>query len=374
MRLGCPRGQIHRLAIGIAWSLVAAGCQDGLLVGAEKVLGAGGSPQGAGGTTSLPGTGGAAAKLEIVGAPPTPPGVTVGAAEDLAVLSLQNVGEATATNVQLSLSPLPTPFSLESDGCSGQPLSPGATCLFQLAVTPATPGALGVNVVAAAAEGSVGATVLVTAAGLEAAMDDPGPLSAAVGCSSARAVVRVTNKGHRPSTLSSLLFSAGLHHSAGDTCVAGKSLAPDEQCLTSLTASPASVGPGSEFVTVSGSPGGDAQVTLATFGLDDYLVAPRALSLISTNGKPATGLITVSVGGKDRAGFDLSGPVQSVFTRTTTCKTPLSACSSCQVMVTFSPMATMTFPTPGTFTDSLTIYSAGLATIVDLTGTTMPTP
>jgi hypothetical protein len=359
------------LTIALACSVgFVVGCGDGLRVGIVKLPGTGGSTPGTGGTSPPAGSGGAGTQLEIDGVPSLPVEVMTGASEPLPGLSLRNAGVGTAHDVRVSLSPLPTSFYFSFDGCSGRSLDPGETCPLELTAMPEASGAQSVNVVAVSAEGAVSATVHAMAAGLVAVVDRPAVLSAALGCPSMDAVVRVTNLGHLTSLLVAPMFSAGLRDGQEDTCVSGASLSAGKACFLRVSAWPRAMGSGTESVTISGSPGGTASVALQTLGRADFVVAPLMISLTSPDGARVTDAVTVSVGTTPGV-FRLVPPAVpgafSPFSATTTCD-PLVACSSCLVTVTFTPAGI------GTVTGSLSIYGGAppnvvaLPTIVTLTG------
>lgn len=373
------RTRTGRLTFTIVGSLAVLGCGDGLRVGLVETPGTGGHTDisvdagDTGGAQVPPGAGGTSGGLEIDGAPATPVAVTAGATEQVANLVVKNAGTTVATNLRISLNPLPTPFFLAQDACSGNSLDPGQTCPFKLMTRPVSRGRESVNVVAAAAESMAITPVSAAVSGLLAVIDAPTLLSAPVGCPSPETVVRVTNDGGLTSILALPLFSAGLRDGQQDTCAAGTGLPPGKGCVLSVRAWPRAEGPSTESVTVSGSPGGTAQVNLKALGLSDYIVAPLALALTSLDGGPVTGTITVSVGSSARGAFDLSIIGSAEFTAKGACSNPIPACSSCQVLVAFTPLPTRI---PGTSsmsgsitpTATLTIYSAGLATTVELMG------
>lgn len=331
----------HR-AVVFAGLLACAGCDPGLHVGAIKQTGV---PQ-----------------LVIDGLEQTRFVVTVGASERLPGLSVRNTGSGTAHDVRVALGATPL-FVLSSDGCAGASLGAGESCPFQITVSAVAGGPFSTEVTAAAAEGTASTTVNVTASGLFAALDGPTPLSAASGCPSIPAtIVQVTNQGHLASVLSAPILSPGLRSAQGSSCVPGNSLAPGEQCVLSVAAVPPEIGMTTESVSIAGAPGGTATVTLLAVGQPDFVVDPPALALHSPSGGPVSGILTVLVGATPRPGFDVGG-APAGFQRSHNCPSTSPACSSCQILVTFSPVAG-TFAPPG----ALMVYSAGTVISVPLTG------
>jgi hypothetical protein len=250
-----------------------------------------------------------------------------------------------------------TQFGLGIDGCTGTTLGAGASCTVYVHFTPAAgvTGTQNASLTVIAAPGGTAALGLTGNAATQAVLSigGSGGFGSVVQGSSTTATFTVSNNGGvatGPLTVSPLTGSFAI---TADGC-SSQSLAASgnagSSCSVTVRFAPplGTLGTQTATLTVSGSPGGSAPVTLTG-------VATTPLSISPTTAKPfgtfatgtssgqatfvVTNLSTASVGPLN-VGLLGANPTQFQLASTSTCaKTTLAHNGTCSVFVVFAPTA-----------------------------------
>ena len=334
-----------------------------------------GTPGGAA-VAMLSGSGLTPASFAISPAPQALGSVVVGQSGAATTFTVRNTGGVPSGVMTIALTgPANGQFQSSADACTGQTLAPGAACTVAVAFAPQSPGPkTAVLTVSATPGGSASAGLTGTAlAGASLSMSPTlqgfGPVGTGQVSSSVR--FTISNTGGVPS--GPLAPSLGGPDAIAfaimaDGCT-GLQLAANASCTVDVRFAPATLGPKTGTLDVSGVPGGLASAALSGTG-----VAPSALSIspsplafgsvvvggssapvdltVRNSGSLTTGALSVALGGTDGADFST---VSDACTGAT-----LAGGASCIIAVRFAPL------TPGQKMASLTLSGSpgGTATAV----------
>lgn len=280
-----------------------------------------------------------------------------------------NVQDLTGTNA----------FSVQNDQCIGAALAPTQTCTLELAFAPTVAGTANGQLLVE--DGLVQATANLTGTGQSAAALLEGSATSfsfgavTVGTSSATQDLLVTNIGLATSGTIAVALSganAGDFAIVSDDCTAS-ALTSGSDCTVSLQFAPTAGGSRSATLTVSASPGGSVQLSLAGSGVVPAMLTPSVTTLDFGTWPVSAGATGFRVIDITNTGNQVSAIVGITITGThvtefsivlNTCSgRPLSPGQSCQVSLTFNPQFT------GVRTATLEIAGGAVTSTVALTGT-----
>ncbi|MCC6993374.1 MAG: choice-of-anchor D domain-containing protein [Deltaproteobacteria bacterium] len=271
-----------------------------------------------------------------------------------ASVTIDNPGDVATGSLAATLTGgAATQHSLLTDGCSGQQLGPGASCMMTLRFAPVRTGldsaSLAVTGAGAtltvAIEGSglaQGALVASPAAGL-------GFADTLVGQSSATQTITLSNSGGTSTgalTTRIVNGDVGAFTMVANSCV-NASLMPAGTCVVTLRFAPASAGNAAAQLEVAGSPGGVVTAPLAGRGLAPAVLAispasrdfgvvivgapgPSQVFTVSNGGDVASGVPGATLTGSHAADYQVSA---------STCMAALAPGASCALTVRFTPSA-----------------------------------
>ncbi len=267
-------------------------------------------------------------------------------------VTVTNSGSAPSGAVAVAISgPDAADFGVASDGCSGQPIAVGASCVFTMSFHPTTAGP---KSAAFAVSATPGGTATTSASGTALAKGalaisptshDFGAVP--VGTATADSTFTITNTGGAPTGALAAHFSganAALFTLTSDACT-GMMLAPAASCVVHARFAPDAIGAKSASLDVTGSPGG---TTASSLG--GTAIAPGALVItpsprdfgsvvvgassadvtftVTNSGAAATGVPAIALAGGDAAHFAIAS---------TGCTAALAGGATCDVKVHFTP-------------------------------------
>jgi hypothetical protein len=199
--------------------------------------------------------------------------ITVGATSHAATVTLTSDGSDVLVLGELALSgTAAAEFALSVDGCSGQTLEPGATCLVTLQATPGVVGErialldIPSNAPSSPDSVALGVTGIQAGLGIEPTSLDFGSIM--LGSTSDPATLTLGNTGSADLVFDTLLLSgteADEFSIVADDC-SGRTLVPEASCTVGLTVTPAAVGSRS------------AQLDIAS----NAALAPHGVALMAT--------------------------------------------------------------------------------------------
>jgi hypothetical protein len=335
-----PPGQSCTVSIGFAPA--SAGARS-------ATLSVSGTPGGAA-VAMLSGVGQTPATLQVAPSTIDFGPITAGNLSPPVDLVVQNLGQAPSGALVVSVSGQVGAFSL-ANGCAGASLAGGASCTITVRFAPGAAGPASATVGVSATPGGGGAAQL-TGLGLSPAALALAPASQSLGAvvvgqTSGMFTLTASNGGQSQSgTLLVTLTGpdAADFGLAADGCSGGV-LGGGDGCAIIVVLSPASPGPKSATLTVTGMPGGAASATLSGSGLAPpaLAIAPggRDYGAVTQGQASASQAFTVTNVGGAPAGTpvpSLAGLGADQFQITShTCVAPLAAGASCSVDVRFAP-------------------------------------
>jgi hypothetical protein len=260
-------------------------------------------------------------------------------------------------------------YQISGDTCLAT-LAAGATCSFQVAFTPASPGPVQAVLSYPGQYSGSPATVQLAGSGVRpaAVTFSPSPIafgSVATGATATQSL-QVQSSGGVAVTLGTPAVSQGF--SVAGSCPA--SLAVGASCTLTVTFSPQSTGAISGLLTLPGSmPGGAQTDAISAQGVlpGSLTASPASLDFATTGVGSATAAQSVSIQNPGGLALALNAPKVSgadYSLRATTCGTSLAPGAACSISVAFTPTAAG--DRPGTLTLS---SPSGVSAAVALDGT-----
>jgi len=257
-------------------------------------------------------------------------------------------------------------FTLSST--CGASLAAGLTCPLSIAFAPTQTGTFSATVTVTD-NSSTGATQVITLTGTAT-----GPIASltptsltfpgtTLNSTATAQTATLTNTGNATMTITSIAVTGGTTSTAFvSTNNCGASLAALASCTISVTFTPTVAGTYLAYVSITdNAPGSPQSITLN--GTGQTAPAPIA-SLSSTTvnflttvpgGTSASSVVTLTNTGSatlNIASIVLGGANSADFTETTTCGTTLAAAGTCNITVTFKPIAAATYTATVTLTDN----------------------
>lgn len=243
-------------------------------------------------------------------------------------------------------------FALQSDTCSTQTLAPGATCLFEVSVTPAATGSRSAEVVVASNAPSSPDPVPLSANGIESAVGfAPATVDfgdARVGQTSTAQTLTVENTGSASLNLGTLALSgAGASELSimSDDC-SSQELAPAATCDVELTVTPDDAGAiVADLAVPSDAPTSPDLVSLHANGVEPTIaLTPTSIDFGDVRVEETTPAQTIEIENTGTAdllvdSMSLSGPQASDFAVASENCTgqPIAVGATCQIEVEVTP-------------------------------------
>jgi hypothetical protein len=293
-----------------------------------------------------------------VTAPPQAPdpynfgNVSIGSTKD-ATFVVKNAGLAHLTISSL-VAPAP-PFSVQSDGCTGQSIDPGMTCNIVVRYTPAaipappftSSSSFGIN---SNDPDTPILTLNISGSSVGAENKNIAPVSinfgnVQVGQTSSSQTITVTSNGTLPLTISSITSPANPPFSMGHNCpLSPATLAVGNSCQINVQFSPTVAGGVSSSITVN-TPNALPNVTVNLSGTGvttpQISVNPAFVNFPSTQVGSASQLtVTVTnIGSANLNITSITNPTPDFSISGTNCIGSIVPTASCTITVSFSPAA-----------------------------------
>jgi hypothetical protein len=252
----------------------------------------------------------------------------------------------------------------ESDSCvSSSPIPPSGTCTISVTFKPTASGTrIGQVTVTDDAPGG-SQVVNMTGTGASPAVTlSPASLkfTALAGSTSAAKVVKLTNSGTGPLTISSIAASGD--YAETDNCVSGSPLAAGASCNINVTFSPTVTGSiaGAISIADNGVNGAPHRIALSGSGQLTIAVLPPTIvfptTTVGSTSSPMTVTVTNNAGTTQNISWATGGNFVAVGSGTNPCGSSINATSSCTLSVTFTPT---TNGMSGVVKGSLAVTDAG---------------
>jgi WD40 repeat protein len=241
---------------------------------------------------------------------------------------------------------------------TGHPIAVGASCVVQVALTPAAAGARASTLTVTQLDRSwdaLAATANLTATAVNGELSaDPTTIdfgSVTIGSSASVRSFTVTNSGTLPTTIGTLLVSGGQASEfplAGGTC-AGATLEPAAACTVLVSFKPGAIGERDASMDIGGSSGAAVSVALSGVGADPprpaLTASPTALDfdelVVGAAAAPQTVTVRNSGNVSNTPSVQLGGAEAADFLITTNgcAGRSIGAGSTCTVSIGFNPTA-----------------------------------
>jgi Beta-propeller repeat/Abnormal spindle-like microcephaly-assoc'd, ASPM-SPD-2-Hydin len=373
---GCPIGTLQQgplsntCGVGVGFTPTATGARKATITITDN---APGSPT----TINLSGTGVAPTKTLVV-TPTTlvfDPQVT-GTTSTQQFITVNNTGNFTVafTNVTIT-----TGFAL-SNGCVGS-LPPLSACSIGVTFTPTAAGkTTGTVTITDNATGSP-QKVTLTGTGISTSQQIELSQTAVVfdaqtvSTASSPQTVYYSNQGNTTVTINTVTQTDTEFSLSGSSCVAGTQVSPQSLCTFRITFTPSATGTRSSTLTIADTAtGSPRKITLSGVGISSAVpevnLTPASLTFATQAEGTTSAAQNINLTNNGQANLTISniaiaGADPSDFAETNTCTSPLVAGFSCNISVTFSPIATGSRTATVTVTDNAT----GSPQSVTLTGT-----
>ena len=270
------------------------------------------------------------------------------------VVSFQNAGGAPITFYTLPLGGNnPGDFTISGNTCPPT-LAGGASCQLNVTFSPQAVGTRTASIQITDNATNSPQNVSLTGTGATTTLTVPSSLtfsSQTVSTTSAAQQVNVQNGGSVTAVLNNFSITgsnAGDFAISANTC--GATLAASASCVVSLTFSPSATGTRSASLQITDSASNSPQTVLLS-----GTATPASLTITSSIAFATQGVGTTSSGqlatvqnagplAISLSGISLGGANPSDFAiSTTTCGSSLASGSSCQIVVTFTPLAAATY-------------------------------
>jgi len=329
---------------------------------------------------SLSGTGVAETKLLTVS--PTTlvfgPQVT-GTTSAVQYINVANTGNFTVTFTNVTIT---TNYAL-SNNCTGQ-LGPGSACSIGVTFTPTSTGTKAGTVTIT--DNATGSPQKVTLSGTGIATTSDIQLSQStvvfdaqsVSTQSPPQIVYYYNQGNTTVTINSFALSGtnpGDFSTSGSGCSAGGQVSALSYCTFRILFTPAAAGARSATLTITDTdPGSPRSIAISGTGISssvpEVLLNPTSLTFATQAEGTTSAAQNINLTNNGTANLTISsiviaGADPTDYKQTNNCPATLAAGFSCNIAVTFSPIATGTRTATVTATDSAT----GSPHSVNLTGT-----
>lgn len=244
----------------VSFTPTTAGAQKGKLTVTAGALAA--TP------VELTGRGVAAAQLAMTPDSHAFPATYIGQRTDLVQFTVTNIGGETAGAIATER---PGPdFGVFADTCSGVALTAGASCSYQVALTPHSRGDKAGTLTASATPGGMAQATLSGTALAAAQLTVTGSRAfpdTTVGGHSEPVVYTVTNRGDQPSgPINRAAFTGSDFTVTADGC-SGQSLGPAASCSINVAFTPQTYGARTDVLSLNATPGGGVNLPLAGTGL-----------------------------------------------------------------------------------------------------------
>jgi hypothetical protein len=304
---------------------------------------------------------------------------TVGTTSTPQTLTVTNSGSGTLNISNIAIGGTNASDFAQTNTCSA-PLAPSASCSINVTFTPGAIGSRsGTLTLTDNAAGSP-QSITLTGTGATAAPGvnlSPTTVSFGnqnVGTTSSAQQVTLSNNGSSTLTISSIAVSGTNASDFAQTNTCGASLAPNANCVISITFTPSATGSRSGAVTITDNATGSPQsVPLSGTGVTPTPaanVSPSSLTFANQNVGTPSSAQTITVQNTGTAdltisSITISGTNASDFAQTNNCGTSLAPNASCAINVTFTPGAAGSRSASVTITDNAT----GSPQSVTLSGT-----
>jgi len=329
---------------------------------------------------ALTGTGLAETKLLTVS--PTTlvfgPQVT-GTTSAVQYINVTNTGNFTVTFTNVTIT---TNYAL-SNSCTGQ-LGPGSSCSIGVTFTPTSTGTkagtvtITDNATASPQKVTLSGSGIATTSDIQLSQTTVVFDAQSLTTQSPPQIVYYYNQGNTPVTINTFALSGsnpGDFSTSGSGCSVGGQVSALSYCTFRITFTPAAAGARSATLTITDTdPGSPRIVAISGTGISssvpEVLLNPTSLTFAAQAEGTTSAAQNINLTNNGTANLTISsiviaGADPSDYKQTNNCPATLAAGFSCNIAVTFSPIATGTRTATVTATDSAT----GSPHSVSLTGT-----
>jgi len=291
-------------------------------------------------------------------------------------ITVTNTGNfaVTFTNVTIT-----TGYAL-SNSCTGQ-LAPGGSCSIGVTFTPTAAGSKAGTV--SIADNVKGSPQKVTLSGTGITTSQEVLLSQTAVVFDAQTIstlsppqtIYYSNQGNTTVTINTITQADAEFSLSGSGCTAGTQVFPQSFCTFRITFTPSAAGTRSSTLTIADTaPGSPRNITLSGVGISSSVpevnITPASLTFASQSEGTTSAPQNINLTNNGLASLTitsvaLTGAALGDYAQTNNCGAALPAGFSCNIAVTFSPIATGTRTAAVTVTDS----ASGSPHSVTLTGT-----